>query len=61
MTTTIKELRLAMFNIDFGLIVNKNTHNNSEGRRLLYEIENQDLEINFYIGSAGVFVIENEL
>jgi len=61
MKATIKELRQTMFNIDFELIVNKKTYNNSTGRRFLYDIENQSLEINFYIGTAGVFVIENEL
>jgi len=43
MTATIKELRQTMFNIDFELIVNKKTYNNSTGRRFLYDIENQSL------------------
>jgi hypothetical protein len=61
MTATIKELRQTMFNIDFELIVNKKTYNNPAGRRFLYDLENQDLEVDFYIGTSGVFVIENEL
>ena len=61
MKATIKELRKTMFDIDFNLIANKKTLNNSEGRRFLYEIENQELEVEFYIGSAGTFVIETEL
>jgi len=61
MKATIKELRKTMFDIDFGLIANKTNYNNSEGRRLLFDIENQDLEVDFYIGSNGVFVIESEL
>jgi len=50
-----------MFNIDFELIVNKKTYNNPAGRRLLYDLENKGLEVDFYIGDSGVFVIENEL
>lgn len=61
MRATIKELRRTMFDIDFDLIVNNRRLNNSEGRRFLYEIENQELEVEFYIGSAGVFVIETEI
>lgn len=61
MKATIKELRRVMFDFDFDLIANKNTLNNSEGRRFLYEIENQELEVEFYISSAGDIVIETEL
>jgi len=61
MKATIKEIRKTMFDIDFGLIVNKETFTNAMGRKFLYDIENQDLEVNFYIGSSGVFVIENKL
>jgi len=61
MKATIKELRKTMFYFDIGLIVNKNRYTNPEGRKFLYDIENQDLEINFYIGSDGVFVIEKDL
>ena len=61
MTTTIKELRKTMFDIDFNIIVNKNKLTNSEGRRFLYEIQDQDLKVDFYIGSAGTFVIETEI
>jgi hypothetical protein len=61
MKATIKELRKTMFDIDFNLIANQKTLTNSEGRRFLYEIENQDLEVDFYIGSAGTFVIETKI
>jgi hypothetical protein len=61
MKATIKELRRTMFDIDFNLIVNEKTLSNPEGRRFLYEIEDQDLEVEFYIGSAGTFVIETEI
>ena len=61
MKATIKEIRKTMFDIDFGLIVNQESFTNAMGRKFLYDIENQDLEVNFYIGSSGVFVIENKL
>ena len=61
MKATIKELRKAMFDIDFSLIVNENALTNSEGRRFLYEIKSQDAEVDFYIGSAGTFVIETKI
>jgi len=61
MKATIKELRKTMFDIDFELIVNEKQYNNPKGRRLLYDMENQDLEVEFYIGSAGVFVIETKI
>jgi hypothetical protein len=61
MKATIKELRKTMFDIDFNLIANQKTLTNPEGRRFLYEIENQDLEVDFYIGSAGTFVIETKI
>jgi len=61
MKATIKELRKTMFDIDFNLIANDKNFTNSKGRRFLYDLENQDLEVNFYIGSAGAFVIENKI
>lgn len=61
MKATIKELSRVMFDFDFDLISNKKTLSNPEGRRFLYEIKNQDLEVEFYIGSAGTVVIETEM
>jgi len=61
MTGTIREIRKSMFDIDFGLIVNGVNYNNPIGRKFLYDIEIQDLEVDFYIGSTGVFVITTQL
>ena len=61
MKATIKELRKTMFDIEFNLIVNEKILNNSEGRRFLYEIDNQDLEVDFHIGAGGDFIIESKL
>jgi hypothetical protein len=61
MTATIKEIRETMFDIDFGLIANGITYNNPKGRRILYNIDSQDLEVNFYIGSSGFFIITTTL
>jgi len=61
MTATIKEIRESMFDIDFGLIVNGITYDNPKGSKILYDYHLQDLEVDFYIGSAGIFVITTEL
>tara|TARA_R110000822_G_scaffold161_1_gene707 strand:- start:14419 stop:14604 length:186 start_codon:yes stop_codon:yes gene_type:complete len=61
MTATVRELRKTMFDIDFNLIVNQKDLTNSEGRRFLYDIEDQDVVVQFYIGSAGTFVIETKI
>ena len=61
MTGTIREIRKTMFDIDFGLIVNGINYNNPIGRKFLYDIEIQDLEVDFYIGSTVVFVITTKL
>ena len=61
MTGTIREIRKTMFDIHLGLIVNSVIYNNTIGRKFLYDIENQDLEVDFYIGSTGFFVITTKL
>jgi len=61
MRATIKELRKVMFDFDFGLIANKKDLTNYQGRRFLFELENQGLNVEFYIGSSGVIVIETEI
>ena len=61
MTATIREMRKTMFDIDFNLIVNHERLTNSQGRRFLYDIEDQDVVVQFYIGSAGTFVIESKI
>jgi hypothetical protein len=61
MKASIKELRKAMLDIDFNLIVNKKKLNNPEGRRFLYHIANQELKVDFYIAIGGTFVIKTKL
>ena len=61
MKAQIKELRRVLFDFDFQLLVNKETYGNSKARKLLYDLKDQDLEVNFYIGSIGIIVIEDTL
>ena len=69
MKATIKELRDTLLNVDFNLIVDKNLLNNVEGIKLLCELENQDMEVDFYISkrigtskrAAGAFLIETKI
>lgn len=66
MRATVNELRLAMFEIDFCLIVNQKGKmsqqmSNSKGRAFLYEIKDEDMELVFHVGPSGVFIIETEI
>ena len=61
MKAKVRELRRLLFDFDFQVIVNEATLTNSVARKLLFEVIDQEEEVNFYIGSAGIVVIENKL
>jgi len=61
MKATIKELRRTLFDFDFDLMVNKERMNCSKGRETLFNIEDQDMEVDFHLGNTSVIVINSKI